>query len=487
MATCIAWDYERWRRLRRCRRRPRRSPLLLLAPARTWRTAPRPPRASTTSGHGQSQWNAEQTLCANLASPTPAIKRSATRSASSTAASARGVNEALTLQRNLTLTPDAPWYTLGGVARARSRAHASRCCSRPTCGARSTRRCSGCGRSSSRRSTTGCTACSCCPRCRRRAATPTACRRHAAPTARSPRRRPRNDDDDDDGADEPLRTVLAAQAHAREQAALEMAAAVAPALDGSNDGVDGVLLAAEARATAAAAAMKAQADTASFLDGAYATMPAWRRTRSGTTGATCPTGVPPSRRRRTAATARRAAQPRAAWRGAGATLGAAAERRRRRGGGAPGARQEERARRRAPRRSRRALALPARAASRLPYRLHRARPQRARRRRRADAARLERAAVERCGVRRSLARGHADGERGRRPGSSRSRLPTRRARCPPSRCTAAASTTAARCCRDGRRRPRPGPTAAAISSAAAAHGGVARVFDCPRVAAARAQ
>ena len=31
--------------------------------------------------------------------------------------SARGVNEALTLQRNLTLTPDAPWYTLGGVAR----------------------------------------------------------------------------------------------------------------------------------------------------------------------------------------------------------------------------------------------------------------------------------------------------------------------------------------------------------------------------------
>ena len=47
-------------------------------------------------------------------------------------------------------------------------------------------------------------------------------------------------------------------------------AAVAPALDGSNDGVDGVLLAAGARA-AAAAAMKAQADTASFLDGAYAT------------------------------------------------------------------------------------------------------------------------------------------------------------------------------------------------------------------------
>ena len=36
-------------------------------------------------------------------------------------------------------------------------------------------------------------------------------------------------------------------------------------------GLDGVLLAAEARATAAAAAMKAQADTASFLDGAYAT------------------------------------------------------------------------------------------------------------------------------------------------------------------------------------------------------------------------
>ena len=246
--------------------------LLLLAPSRTLADGATATARVYYIRHGQSQWNAEQTAMRKSGLSDAAIKKIGDEERFvDSPLSARGVNEALTLQRNLTLTPDAPWYTLGGVARCAL-----------------ARTCEPLLLTSNLRRAIDTTLLGLRPilesavdyglyrvlvlpalqeTCGHADCVPTA--RGADGAFATPSSR--DDDDDADGADEPLRTVLAAQAHAREQAALEMAAAVAPALDGSNDGVDGVLLAAEARATAAAAAMKAQADTASFLDGAYAT------------------------------------------------------------------------------------------------------------------------------------------------------------------------------------------------------------------------
>ena len=92
--------------------------LLLLAPARTLADSATATARVYYIRHGQSQWNAEQTAMRKSGLSDAAIKKIGDEERFvDSPLSARGVNEALTLQRNLTLTPDAPWYTLGGVAR----------------------------------------------------------------------------------------------------------------------------------------------------------------------------------------------------------------------------------------------------------------------------------------------------------------------------------------------------------------------------------
>ena len=450
--------------------------LLLLAPARTLADGATATARVYYIRHGQSQWNAEQTAMRKSGLSDAAIKKIGDEERFvDSPLSARGVNDALTLQRNLTLTPDAPWYTLGGVARcALARTCAPAALLTSSCGARS-RTSSGCGRSSSRRSTTGCTACSCCPRCRRRAATPTACRRRAAPTARSPRRRRAT-----------TTTTPTAPTSRCGRCSLRGARARA---GGARDG--GRRRAARSTAattasTACCSRRRARHGGGGRDEGAsrHGVLPR-RSVRDGAArGAARDLGRPAQPARGARATleaaphgsARRASIPRAARRGAEcASLGAAAERRRRRRGGAPGARQEGRARRRAPRRLRRPLALPARAAA--AFHIGCTAPVRSGPGAAAVPTRLAWSAPPSNAPRRApISRARTRGWRTRAPsaGSSRSRLPTRRARCPPSRCTAAASTTAARCCLAGRRRRRPAQRRRRFSLGGGAHGGVAR-------------
>ena len=90
--------------------------LLLLAPARTLADGATATARVYYIRHGQSQWNAEQTAMRKSGLSDAAIKKIGDEERFvDSPLSARGVNEALTLQRNLTLTPGAPWYTLGGV------------------------------------------------------------------------------------------------------------------------------------------------------------------------------------------------------------------------------------------------------------------------------------------------------------------------------------------------------------------------------------
>ena len=92
--------------------------ILLLAPARTLADGTTATARVYYIRHGQSQWNAEQTAMRKSGLSDAAIKKIGDEERFvDSPLSTRGVNEALTLQRNLTLTPDAPWYTLGGVAR----------------------------------------------------------------------------------------------------------------------------------------------------------------------------------------------------------------------------------------------------------------------------------------------------------------------------------------------------------------------------------